>query len=143
MHDGQFDHLEVIDRQLFVPGRDRPRFLEPTDTPFDDIPSAIVIGMAPVGSTTPLWRHPTTFRDDRLHAMAAEPGADARRIIGTVTGQTRGPLAWTFPGTVDANRTYDRFKRRRLVRLAGGEDDVERDAGAVGDEMEFRAVSTT
>lgn len=98
--------------------------------------------MAPVGSTAPSWRHPPAFRDDRLHAMSAQPGADARRIIGTVAGQTRGSLARSFPGAVDPNRAYDRFKCRRLVRRSGGDDDVERDAGAVGDEMEFCAVAT-
>jgi hypothetical protein len=56
--------------------------------------------------------------------------------------QTRGPLARSFPGAVDPNRAYDRFKCRRLVRWSGGDADVERDAGTVGDEMELCAVAT-
>lgn len=135
------DEGEEVDAQLLEPARDPPTFLEPADTPLNNIP--LPIGLTIKRSLRLSGRHRLirSQRDHRLHPVLSDPSADVRVAEPPVAGDRPRPRSTLTAPTTDLDQFHRRLKVLRLMVLAGGDPGHDGHAVAVGEEMDLRAES--
>src|SRR5258707_13910060 len=91
--DGHVPEGEVIDRQLVVPGAQRPPLLVPPDDPLDDVPPPV-----PLRVEVRLPGLVRPGRDDRADPPPPDPAADAGERVPLVPGHVPRPPPGPTPG---------------------------------------------
>ena len=135
MDECELEHAEVVFGGLLETREDAPAFLQPANESFDDVSFAVRVWVEcdrpGVAIFVPLGRN--DWRDALRQQILVDPvGAEA-----LVASQADGAQRLVFLLAADDRSFEQRFQGLRLVRLPGGDVDMERVAVPIAEQMDF------
>lgn len=138
MNKSNLQHAAEVHGSLLESREDATCLLEPTDQPFDDIPSAVSLTVEFHGSRVAVF---VFFgRNDGLNSKFEEVLVNPVGTVSFVGSQCHRPSdGFTIAVQEICVRTVQYgFQRPRLVRLSGGELEMQRMTVAIAENMNLR-----
>lgn len=137
---------EVALRALVVAGGDAAPGFQLVDQSLDSVPRLVEVGVVADGPTSstalllPVGGLVLFLRDDRLDLASSQIGAVAAGRVRLVPGDRVGPGAGTADRLADPHLLQHGDELRAVGRLPGGQDERQRAALAVGDNVDLAGL---
>ena len=139
LNECHLDHSTVVLRGLFETSENAAAFLEPSDQAFDDVAATVGVAVEVDRTSCSVF---ILFRwDHRSDAVGKQIFVDPVRPVALVSGQLNRIREGIAVIVDDVRSFQQRHQGLRLVRLSGGQMEVQRAPVAVTEKVEIGGVS--
>ena len=134
---GELQHAQVVDGKFFIARRDAPVFLEPPNAAFDNVTLSVGVPVKFYGAPPMAADFIRLLRNDGLDSVLPQPLSNAGVAVSFVPSQTVGTPAGSTARLIDPHALHELFKAGRFMTLPWSQMDCERQAVAIGHQVQF------